>query len=150
MAEFALIVPIIVLFMVAAVDIGRGVYAYNSITNAVREGARMAIVNQDVNLITARAIKETAIAETAAPNLTVKFLLPNAVGAPDASKPCVSPIAVGCLAVVGYETRYQPITPVVSSLLWPNGVTLTATAVLPVEFTCPNAATTAGQCPKQP
>ena len=150
LAEFALIVPIIVLFMVAAVDVGRGVYAYNSITNAVREGARMAIVNQDLNLITVRAIKETAIAETAAPNLNVKFLFPNAAGAPDASKPCGSPVPVGCLAVVGYETRYQPITPVVSILLWPSGVTLSATAVLPVEFTCPNAATTAAQCPKQP
>ena len=46
LTEFALIIPILILLIVAAVDIGRGVFAYNSITNGAREGARLAIVNQ--------------------------------------------------------------------------------------------------------
>ena len=44
--EFALVIPIFLLLLVALFDLGRAVFAYNTLTNAAREGARMAIVNQ--------------------------------------------------------------------------------------------------------
>jgi Flp pilus assembly protein TadG len=149
LVEFGLIFPILVLLMVAAIDIGRGVFAYNSVTNAAREGARLAIVNQDANLILQRAIKETQIAETASPNIRVTFWkqssTPNAAAL---NGDCTS--GFGCQVLVRYETTFRPITPIISRILFPNGVTLVATSIEYVEFTCPNASTTAANCPKQP
>ena len=49
-----------------------------------------------------------------------------------------------------YATTFEPITPIVRQILFPSGVALTAVTVLPVEFTCPNAALSAAQCGKQP
>ena len=40
----------------AGFDLGAGVFAYNSVTNAAREGVRLAIVNQDQASIETRAI----------------------------------------------------------------------------------------------
>ena len=149
LVEFGLIFPILVLLMVAAIDIGRGVFAYNSVTNAAREGARLAIVNQDTTLITQRAIKETHIAETASPNVRITFWKLTSTPNPNSlTGDCAA--GYGCQALVRYETNFKPITPIISRILFPNGVTLVATSVESVEFTCPNATTTAANCPKQP
>ncbi|HET9083769.1 MAG TPA: TadE family protein, partial [Candidatus Limnocylindrales bacterium] len=58
--EFALVLPIFILLLVAIFDLGRAVFAYNTLTNAAREGARMAIVNQYQPSIVARAKQQTA------------------------------------------------------------------------------------------
>lgn len=149
LVEFALVAPIVVLLLVAAVDIGRGVFAYNSVTNAAREGARLAIVNQDVSRIIDRATQQTAIAETTAPSVTVVFRDVDPNADPTANAVCTT-IGLDCVAVVRYETTYRPITPIVAGILFPNGVTLVATAIEPIEFTCPNSTTTAANCPRQP
>jgi Flp pilus assembly protein TadG len=156
--EMALILPIFLLVFVSLFDLGRAVFVYNTLTNAAREGARLAIVNQDVPTIIARAKSQTAIAELNVPNVTVKFYQINLDGTPDTSTTCPkSPpvvgqnyVAVDCLAVVTFEATYQPITPIVSNLLFKTGVTFTAKSVLSVEFSCPNNTLTAAQCPKQP
>jgi Flp pilus assembly protein TadG len=158
MLEMALILPIFLLIFVSLFDLGRAVFVYNTLTNAAREGARLAIVNQDSAAIIARAKSQTAIAELNVPNVTVGFYQVNPDGTPDTTTPCPqSPpvlgqthVAVGCLAVVSFEATYQPITPIVSNLLFKNGVTFTAKSVLSVEFTCPDNSLTAAQCPKQP
>jgi hypothetical protein len=149
LAEFALVFPVFMLLVVAAVDIGRGVFAYTSITNGAREGARLAIVNQDTGRITQRATEQTAVAETDAPNVTVSFREPDPNADPSLNAAC-DPIGVGCVAIVTYQTTYRPVTPIIASFLFPGGVTLVATSVEVVEFTCPNASTTAANCPKQP
>ena len=46
--EFALILPVFVLVLVGVFDLGRGIYAYNTISQAAREGARLAIVDQTI------------------------------------------------------------------------------------------------------
>src|SRR4029077_3264030 len=46
LVEFALVIPIFLLLLIAIFDMGRAVFAYNTLTNAAREGARIAIVNQ--------------------------------------------------------------------------------------------------------
>jgi Flp pilus assembly protein TadG len=40
MVEFALVIPLIVLIVMGIFDLGRGVYAYNVVASAAREGAR--------------------------------------------------------------------------------------------------------------
>jgi hypothetical protein len=147
LVEFALVIPIFLLLMIAVFDIGRGVFAYNTLTNAAREGARMAIVNQHVPTIVARAKASTAIVELNDPSVTVGYFQVADDGSPDTSDPC-SPVAVGCLVVVSFEADYRPITPLISSWLFSEGVTFTASSVLTVEYQCPNSKFTAAQCPK--
>ena len=60
--EFALVIPLFLLLMVALFDLGRAVFAYNTLTNEAREGARLAIVNQDLTSIIERAKRQTASA----------------------------------------------------------------------------------------
>ena len=152
LVEFAIVLPIFLLLIFAIADLGLAVFSYNSITNAAREGVRLAIVNQDTTKITLRATQQAAVART--PTVTAGFYQPNADGTPNLAKSCpiapASYIAVGCLAMVTFTGGYTPITPFIGNILFKNGVTFTAISVLPVEYTCPNANQTAAQCPKQP
>ena len=150
LVEFALVIPLLLLMMVALFDLGRAVFAYNTLTNAAREGARLAIVNQDLPSIIERAKRQTAIVELDAPNVEVHFYRAAEDGTPDTSDPCAL-VAVNCLAVVRFEATYVPITPLISNILFGSGVTFSATSVLNVEYMCPNVDfPTANLCPKQP
>ena len=44
LVEFSLILPVFLLIMLALFDTGKGVYSYNTISQAAREGARLAAV----------------------------------------------------------------------------------------------------------
>ena len=44
LVEFALILPVLMLVIMAIVDLGRAVYAYNVVANCAREGARYGLV----------------------------------------------------------------------------------------------------------
>ena len=157
LVEFALVIPIFLLLLVAIFDLGRAVFAYNTLTNAAREGARMAIVNQYKPSVLAHAKSETAIVELDDPSVSVTYWYVGDDGNPDTSKgQCLNLVAVGCLAVVKFEATYRPITPIIANILFGSGVTFTATSQLPVEFSCPpdiKAGTAAADsllCPKQP
>ena len=150
LVEFALVIPVFLLLLVGLFDLGRAVFAYNTLTNAAREGARLAIVNQDEPSIIEHAKNASAIVELNVPNVDVDFWQINNDGTPDTSTPC-NLVANGCLAVVTFEATYQPITPIISNIVFKNGVTFKATSQLLVEYFCPNATFTTGQdCPKQP
>jgi len=152
LVEFALVIPLFLLLVFSLFDLGTAVFTYNSLTNAAREGARLAIVNQDTNTIIKRAENAVSVAEINAPNVTVNFYQQNTDGTPNTSSTgTCSPVAVGCLAVVTFEATYHPLTPIIGNVVFKNGVTFTAKSVLTVEFSCPNTQlTTAAQCPKQP
>ena len=107
LVEFALVIPLFLLMMLALFDLGRAVFAYNTLTNAAREGARLAIVNQDLTSIIERAKRQTAIVELDAPNVEVHFYRAAEDGTPDTSDPCAL-VAVNCLAVVRFEATYRP------------------------------------------
>ena len=150
LVEFALVLPVFILVLVALFDLGRAVFAYNTLTNAAREGARLAIVNQDVPTIVARAKAQTQIVELNDPSVTVAFYQMKLDGTPDTANPC-NLVAVGCLAVVSFEATYQPFTPLIGNIIFGSGVTFRARSVLSVEYRCPNADfLTAAACPKQP
>jgi Flp pilus assembly protein TadG len=150
LAEFALVIPIFLLLMVSLFDLGRAVFAYNSVTNAAREGARFAAVNQSSSLIIQHAIAQTQIAETQTPNVTVAFRAasPNADYRTNA---VCSTLTLDCVAIVTYQTTFRPITPLVSNIIFSGGVTLQAQSVQQLEFICPNPnVALAANCPKQP
>jgi hypothetical protein len=152
LVEFALVLPLFLLLVMAIADLGLSVFSYNTITNAAREAVRLAIVNQDTTKITSRALEQAAVIRT--PTVTVAFYQAATDGTPDTTKTCPigssSYIGVGCLAVVTFKGSYVPITPLIGNILFKGGVQFTAKSVLPVEYSCPNSTETAAQCPKQP
>jgi Flp pilus assembly protein TadG len=159
LVEFALVLPIALLVILAVFDVGRAVFIYNGLTNAAREGARLAIVNQDESLI-ARRVQDMAVG-TAVENIgdadLVAFRreeIDTSDGRPTGTttgEDC-APIKTGCVAVVIARTQWQAITPIIGSLLGP--LTLEARAELVIEFVCPNpniaAYNDVTSCPRQP
>ncbi len=45
MAEFALIIPVLLLIVIAIIDFGRAIYAYSVVANCAREGARYGVIS---------------------------------------------------------------------------------------------------------
>lgn len=146
--EFALVFPLIMLLFMGIVDLGRGIFAYNEISNAAREGTRTAIVNQDPTDVVARAAAQAISLgiptsgytcpvldgpTTSPAGICVTFLKP------DLSAVC-SPLAVGCVADVNVKYTFTPVTPIISSLV--GQLVLTSTSREPIENVC----TTSG-CP---
>jgi Flp pilus assembly protein TadG len=159
LAEFALVIPVFLLIMMGLFDLGRAVFIYNGLTNAAREGARLAIVNQDNGRVLQRAqAMSFGVALTTPPSDIVALYrqTPNTDDV-ESNEPCDNSddehaIAVGCVAVVEADATWQPITPIIGNIV--GTISLTAQSELPIEFVCPNAIypayATADLCPKQP
>lgn len=154
LVEFALVFPIAIVMLLAVFDAGRAVFAYNSLTNAAREGARLAAVNQDKSLIVERIENQAfaiGLSNAANPNDVVAFhkQLPNAD--PTDNAVCTT-LATGCVAVVTAEASWSAITPIIGAMIGP--LALTARSEVPVEFVCPSstiaAYATSDLCPRQP
>ncbi len=61
LVEFALVLPVLMLILLGAVDLGRVFHDYVTMTNASREGARYGIAHpKDTSGIQSRAIEEAA------------------------------------------------------------------------------------------
>lgn len=159
LAEFALVIPIFLLVLMGLFDLGRAVFIYNGLTNAAREGVRLAIVNQDGDRILERAQKMAfgvGLTTTAADIAAFYRQDPNTDDV-ETNEPCDDSddehaIAVGCIAVVEADADWTPITPIIGNIVGP--ITMTARSELPIEFVCPNLAFTAydsvDKCRKQP
>lgn len=113
MVEFALILPAFLLILVGLFDAGRAIYAYNTVANAARVGARVAIVHQD-----------TALVEAAAREHAVSLGQTRVAVTLD---PCGTS---GCRYGVTVEYDYEPITPLIGGIFNP---TISSTAEMPVE-----------------
>lgn len=141
LVEFALVIPLLLLLIFGIVDAGRLVYAYNTVANSARNGARVAIVNQSTSGTNTCDTREATAYATGCAilsgiglgltelDVTVEYRDPT-----DTS-PCAVPL-IGCLAVVEVTGRFQPLTPVIGQLIGP--VTLTSTTKIPMERVCAN------------
>ena len=148
LVEFALVFPIIVLLVAAFAEIGRAVFAYNTIANAARQGARVAVVNQleDVTNCDASrpvedpyephwSIRGCAIVAASTlgittDNITIEYRTP-----PDTSLSCDPVLHIGCLAAITVTYDYSISTPFVSMLI--EGFTMSQTSEMPVERVFP-------------
>lgn len=131
LVETALVMPIVVLMLVGLFDLGRAVYAYNTVSNAAREGARVAAVNQIVS--TGECDRSRPITDPANPtwsphtcaaaaavglgvttaDVTITYANPPrqpALG-------CTTQRRVGCLVSVRVQHAWAPITPIISALV---------------------------------
>ena len=67
MVEFAVVLPVLLLLVFGIIDLGRLVYAYNNLTLAVRQGARLAAVQQDPTTGASRAAVRDTVRQYAQP-----------------------------------------------------------------------------------
>lgn len=157
LVEFALVFPLIVLLLFGLIDLGRAVFAYSTLANAVRQGARVAIVNQlDVPSATTcnldmpiedvanprwQAKPCTAAAAVSlgirASDVTITYSAPpgSSLVCPATPQRPTSVLVPGCIATVTATYPWQALTPVVSSIVGP--ITFTATSTMPVEMVFP-------------
>lgn len=129
LVEFALILPVLVLIIMGLFDFGRAVYAYNAVSNAAREGARLLIVNQQVDgggvYLAAReaAGQATALGLDPADASEIQVSFPDPGNCPT--------IGVGCPAVVEVNYRFDAITPIIGRFIGP--ITVGSTTQLLIE-----------------
>jgi Flp pilus assembly protein TadG len=116
LVEFALVLPIFLLIVLGLFDAGRLVMAFNGVSNAARQGARVAVVDQNAALIEARA-RETMVSFAPA-DVAVT------------TTPC-SVTKLSCQYGVRVSYTWRAITPVIGTVLGP--VTVSAETVMPVE-----------------
>jgi Flp pilus assembly protein TadG len=126
LVEFALILPIFILVLVGIFDMGRAVYAYNTISNAAREAVRLAIVDQNTTAVTDEAIGRASGLGLTAPDITVAFKTADLAG------DCSAPYGVGCVAVVTVEYEYNAATPIIGNLV--GTIEMSATSRQAIEY----------------
>lgn len=117
LVEFALILPLFILLTAGLLDGARAVYAYNTISNAARQGARTAIVDQNQGNVTAAAIQAGVGLGLDGSNVTLS--------------PCGT---YACEYGVTVTYQFAPVTPGLNVIFRPS---MSSTVAMPVEFVNP-------------
>lgn len=144
LVEFALILPIFLLLIMGIVDAGRLIFTYNTVANAARQGARIAIVNQsttgtntcDTASATAWSVG-CAVVSGSILNLDPADVV---VGYRDATDTATcTTVQIGCIAVVTVTGTYSPLTPIIGQYI--GTVDVSSTSKMGVERACTNPTT---------
>ena len=148
LVEFALVIPIILLLVVGFFEIGRAVFAYNTIANAARQAVRVAAVNQIPDVTDCDetrpvedpyephwSLRGCAIAAAAPLGITTANVSVAYAPPPSTTITCTPTIHVGCIASVTVTYNYVVSTPFVSMLIGP--MTMSQTSAMPVERVFP-------------
>jgi Flp pilus assembly protein TadG len=140
LVEFALILPLFVLILVGLFDMGRAVYAFNTINQAAREAARLAIVDQTIAHVQAEGASSAASLGVDAADVVVDFRDRNT---PDTPGSCTAAVAgddnntdgiVLCLAVVTVPYQYEAATPIIGNLV--GTIQMEGESRFKVDFNC--------------
>ena len=149
LVEFAFVFPLIAMIAFAFIDLGKAVFDLNTLTNAAREAARVAAVNQvDPESGPYPCFANKPVEDPAAPTWTFRgcAMLHGAVvgvGSADVVVSYAPPpgtdlecdidatLTVGCIATVTVTSHYVPITPVAGQFIGP--ITMTSTSSQPIE-----------------
>jgi hypothetical protein len=128
LVEFALVIPLLMLVLMGVFDLGRGIYAYNVVSSAAREGAHHGILKPtDINGIKDEARRNTA---TLDPNEIGFSPLPYCSRNPNIIPVTPTACDYGNYIVVTVTYRFQPITLFFSTL------TLTGKSTMTIECNC--------------
>jgi hypothetical protein len=127
LAEFALILPMLLLLVMGVFDLGRGIYYLSTIHNAAREGARYGAVNHCDTIGIKNQAKAMAIGLDGGLNVKdpVKYYTPD--GQVDRIK-----------VIVEYD--FDTVTPLVGTFLGESGVVKLkseARQLVEMPMTCP-------------
>jgi Flp pilus assembly protein TadG len=145
--EFALVFPIIMLLIFGAVDLGRAVFAYNTIANAARDGARVAAVNQIQT--SPDCLENKPVEDVLNPHWSIKQCAAQAAktlgvtssdvsvsyAPPAGTSLACTPLNVGCIASVTVTYQFTPITPIAGSII--GTITMQSTSQMPLERVFP-------------
>lgn len=148
LVEFALVFPIIILLVVAFVEVGRAVFAYNTIANAARQAARVATVNQLTDVTDCDetrpiedpyephwSIRGCAIAAANTLGITTANVSVSYAPPPSTALTCSPTLHVGCIASVTVTYSYSISTPFVNWIIRP--FTMSQTSQMPIERVFP-------------
>jgi Flp pilus assembly protein TadG len=150
LVEFAVVLLAFVPLMFGILDLGRAVFAYSTIANAARQGARVAVVNQlDVSASTACnldmpienigdphwQIKPCAAKAAVALNIDESAVSVSYSPPPGANYACSPKLHVGCIASVTVTYAWNPVTPIVSSIV--GSIPMNSTSQIPIEAVFP-------------
>lgn len=116
LVEFALLVPLFVLIVMFIFDIGRAVYYYSVLYNAVREGARLAVTGENNINVLEGTVVDHAYGIDLDPAGGVHFQWS------------------GDIVTVAAEFDYRPITPIVSMFLPGGKLAIRAETTMRMEF----------------
>lgn len=99
--EMALLLPAFLLLVLGMLDLGRAVYTYNVLSNAVRDGSRVAIVDSNTNAAVIQAVQQSAVGvNLSAANVTIS-----------GARTPGSTVTVSALFV------FQPVTPLIQGIV---------------------------------
>ena len=121
LVEFALIIPILLLLLMGILDLGRAISAYNSVSNAARSAARVAVVDQNASVVDQAAIDEAFGLDLEPDDVDFN---PNVNG----DSPCRLQV---CEVEVSVEYTYEAATPIIGNIVGP--ITVRSVTRLPIE-----------------
>jgi hypothetical protein len=147
LVEFAFVFPVIALMIFAFIDMGRAVYAYNTLTEAARQAVRVAVVNQldpvsgPWSCQSNRPVQNEASPQwtwrgcAALSGATIGLKAADvsvAYSTPSGTDLICSPhLNVGCLVTVTVNMKFTPITPVAGIIIGP--IDMSSTSEMPLE-----------------
>ncbi len=127
MVEFALVFPVFILLVMGVMDLGRVVWQYNTLSNAAREGARYGIVLKNPDGSTRTDAQITDVVKDKAVGVDIAGGGSVVINFPD-GRAAEKPIKV----TVNYQ--FQPVTPLIASVIPGGAISLTATSKMNVEY----------------
>jgi Flp pilus assembly protein TadG len=130
MVEFALVVPLFILLLVGLFDVGRAVYAYNTVNNAAREAGRLAIVDQFEAHVQAEGAGAASGLGIAADDVVVEFQEVNGTTCTALGSASV----VRCVAVVTVPYDYQAATPLIGNIV--GTIAISGQSRFPISVNC--------------
>ena len=146
LVEFSLILLPMFLVICGTLDLGRAVFAYNTLSESARQANRLAIVDQSLTDVQNKAVAYAPALGLSTIDVTVCFKTATTTQG-DCSHPstddCSSSLQIGCLAFVTTTTVFHPVTPFISSLF--PSISMSSTSIGPIEYVCPT--TTKLTCP---
>lgn len=148
LVEFALVLPVLLVFLAAAIDLGRIFYASISLTNAAREGAMQAAktpssfqanqpCNTSTNLVVCRVLLEAedSMVTIASSDISLTCSLTGC------------PAQAGSTVKVSVRGTFQLITPLLSTVFGGQTIQFASNATAQVEYLPPAPVPTAGVGP---
>jgi TadE-like protein len=147
--EFVLVLPLILLIFFAVFDMGRAIYIYNTLSNAARQGARVASVNQSTTnggqcdpldrktWSIVRCVRDSAVSLNLTGGANIKVCYYDSTGSPCTGSniegaSCIQhALDPPCIARVTVTLGWSPVTPIIGDLV--GTILLRSTSEMPVE-----------------
>lgn len=99
--EIALLLPVLLIILLGVLDLGRAVYGQSVLSNAVREGARAAVVQSNSQSVIIQAVQSAAVG----------------VNLPAGNISVTGPRTPGTMVTVAAWQTFTPVTPLISTLV---------------------------------